>query len=106
MESKLQERNSTIEKRKKYIEKRMEEKKILMKEIKAGIIESSEKFQNIRKKKFLYQEKEEEFSRNFLLPKIEEEKRMMKNKKEIFRTPMDHTELNFHEKKYEEMRIN
>jgi hypothetical protein len=30
---------------------------------------------------------------------------MIEKKKEVFRTPIDHTEINFHEKKYEEMRI-
>ena len=41
-----------------------------MKEIKKEVMISSEKFKNIRKKKFLYQEKEEEFEKKFLLPRI------------------------------------
>ena len=40
-----------------------------------------------------------------MLPKIEEEKKILEKKKEL-RKPMDLSEIEIHEKQYEELRLN
>lgn len=48
----------------------MEAKKSMLKEIQRSVLESNIKFNSVKKKKFLYQEKEEEYYKKFILPKI------------------------------------
>ena len=43
-----------------------------MKEIKRSALETSRTFNKVKNTKFLYQEKEEIFNKNVILPKLEE----------------------------------
>ena len=62
--------------------------------------DSNLKISSVKNTKFLYQEKEEAFKREFVLPRLEEEKRILTKIKERVK-PMDMTEILEHQKSYE-----